>query len=43
MTASISDYLSLFAIISDMFGNISGNKCNIYERDWLKLTDKILF
>ena len=43
MTASISDHLSLFAVISNMFGNTSGNKSNIYERDWLKLIDKILF
>ena len=35
-TATISDHLPQFAIISNMFGNISGNKSNIYERDWSK-------
>ena len=37
MTAPISDHLPQFAIIPNMFGNISGNKSNIYERDWSKL------
>ena len=32
----ISDHLPQFAIIPNMFGNISGNKCNISERDWSK-------
>ena len=36
LTATISDHLPQFAIISNMFGNISGNKSNIYERDWSK-------
>ena len=36
MTAPISDHLPQFAIIPNMFGNISGNKSNIYERDWSK-------
>ena len=36
LTASISDHLPQFAIIPNMFGNISGNKSNIYERDWSK-------
>ena len=36
MTATISDHLPQFAIIPNMFGNISGNKSNIYERDWSK-------
>ena len=36
LTATISDHLSQFAIIPNMFGNISGNKSNIYERDWSK-------
>ena len=36
MTATISDHLPQFAIIPDLFGNISGNKSNIYERDWSK-------
>ena len=36
LTAIISDHLPQFAIIHNMFGNISGNKSNIYERDWSK-------
>ena len=36
LTATISDHLPQFAIIPNMFGNISGIKCNIYERDWSK-------
>ena len=36
LTATISDHLPQFAIILNMFGNISGNKSNIYERDWSK-------
>ena len=36
MTATISDHLHQFAIIPNMFGNIRGNKSNIYERDWSK-------
>ena len=34
MTGTISDHLPQFAIIPNIFGNISGNKINIYERDW---------
>ena len=30
----ISDYLPQYSVGSNMFGNISGNKSNIYERDW---------
>ena len=37
MTATISNHLSHFAILPNMFGNISDNKSNIYERDWLEL------
>ena len=33
LTAIISDHLPQYAIIPNMFGNISGNKSNIYERD----------
>ena len=33
LTATISDHLPQFAIITNMFGNILGNKSNIYERD----------
>ena len=36
LTATISDHLPQFSIIPNMFGNISGNKSNIYERDWSK-------
>ena len=34
LTATISDHLPQFAIIPNMFGNILGNKSNIYETDW---------
>ena len=34
MTATICDYLPQFSIVPNMFGNIPGNKSNIYERDW---------
>ena len=36
LTATISDHLPQLSIILNMFGNISGNKSNIYERDWSK-------
>ena len=36
LTATISDHLPQFAIIPNMFGNISCNKSNIYEREWSK-------
>ena len=36
LTATISDHLPQFSIILNMFGNISSNKSNIYERDWSK-------
>ena len=36
LTATISDHMPQFSIISNMFGNISGNKSNIHERDWSK-------
>ena len=32
----MSDHLPQFAVIPNMFGNISGNKSNTYERDWSK-------
>ena len=35
-TATISDHLLQFSIIPNMFGNIPGNKSNMYERDWSK-------
>ena len=36
LTATISEHLPQIAIITNVFGNISGNKYNIYERDWSK-------
>ena len=36
LTATISDHLPQFSIIPNMFGNIPGNKSNIYERGWSK-------
>ena len=36
LTATISDHLPQFSIIPNMFGNIPGNKSNIYERHWSK-------
>ena len=36
VTATIFDHLPQFAVIPNMFGNISGYKSNIYERDWSK-------
>ena len=34
LSSSIPDLLYQFAIILNMFGNISGNNSNIYERNW---------
>ena len=42
LTATISDYLSQFAIVPNMFGNILGSKSNIHERDWFKF-DRVNF
>ena len=36
LTATISDHLPQFEIVPNIFGNISGNKSNIYERHWSK-------
>ena len=36
LTATISDHLPQFAIIPNIFGNISGNKSNIHKRYWSK-------
>ena len=36
LNATISDHLPQFAIIPNMFGNIRGNKSDIYERYWSK-------
>ena len=36
LTATISDNLTQFAIIRNMFANILGNKSKIYERYWFK-------
>ena len=42
MTAIISDHLPQFAIISNRFNNISGNKSNIYEKGWSKFDQENL-
>ena len=36
LTATILNHLPQFSIIPNILGNISGNKSNIYERDWSK-------
>ena len=36
LTATPSDHLPQFALIPNMFGNITGNKSNIHERDLFK-------
>ena len=36
LTDTMSDCLPQFSIISNMFGNVSDSKSNIYERDWSK-------
>ena len=36
ISGTISDHLPKFGIIPKIFGNISGNKSNIYEKDWVK-------
>ena len=41
MTAIISDHLPQFAMIPNMFHNISDNKSYIFERDWSKFYRKI--
>ena len=38
--ATISDHLSQFLIIPNMFGNIPGNKSNVYQRHWPKFDRK---
>ena len=40
LTAAISNHMPQFSIIPNMFGNISGNKSNIYEWDWSKFDQK---
>ena len=40
LNATITDHLSQFAIVPNMFGNILGNKSNIYERGWSKFDQK---
>ena len=42
LTSTISDHLPQFSIIPHMFGNIPGNKSNIYERGWSKF-DRVYF
>ena len=34
LTATISDHLPQFPIIPNTFGNVSGNKSNIFEQEW---------
>ena len=41
-TATVLDHLVQFAIIPNMFGNMSGNKSNAYEKDWLVPDNYIL-
>ena len=36
MIPTNSEHLPQFAIISNMFGNILGNKSYIYEKEWSK-------
>ena len=36
LTATISDHLPQFLTTPNMFGKVSSNKFNIYERDWCK-------
>ena len=36
LTATISNHLPQCVIIPNMFGNIPGNKSNIYKKDWSK-------
>ena len=43
LTASISDHLPQFAVIPNIFGNISGNKYSIYETGRSKFDWEILF
>ena len=43
LTATISDHLPQFAIIPNMFANISGNKSNIYETCWSKFDQENFF
>ena len=41
LTATISDHLPQFSVISNIFGDIPDNKSNIYERDWSKFGREI--
>ena len=36
LIANISNHLPQFSVVPNMFGNILGNKSNIYERGWSK-------
>ena len=40
LTTTMSDHLPQFAIISNMFGDITDTKSNIYERGWSKFDQK---
>ena len=43
LTATVSVHLPQLAIIPNMFGNILGNKLNIYERDRPKFDQENFF
>ena len=42
LTATISDHLPQSEVIPSMFGNISRNKSNIYEKRWSKFDQENL-
>ena len=42
LTATISDHLPQSEVIPSMFGNISRNKSNIYEKGWSKFDQENL-
>ena len=42
LTATISNHLPQCVIIPNMFGNIPGNKSNVYKKDWSKLDQENL-
>ena len=42
LTATISNHLPQCVIIPNMFGNIPGNKSNVYKKDWSKFDQENL-
>ena len=42
LTATVSDHLPQFLIVSNIFSNHPSNKSNIYERDWSNFDQKNL-